>query len=158
MLTRLANVTKRHAHARTHFRILWCSGRTNPVGRARSTCPPVVRPPFSIVHCPLDSIPGSRACATLPYMERIGIRELQQQASGVLRRVRAGEDIEVTERGHPVAVLIPQRRGSALEALRAAGRVTSSEGDLLELGPPLPRHATVASASARLSRMRGTER
>ena len=91
-------------------------------------------------------------------MERIGIRELQQHASGVLRRVRAGEELEVTERGHPVAVLIPQRGGGALEALRAAGRVTLSEGDLLELGPPLPGRLATASASGRLRKMRATER
>ena len=91
-------------------------------------------------------------------MQRIGIRELQQHASGVLRRVRAGEAIEVTARGHPVAVLIPQHRGSALEALRAAGRVTPSEGDVLDLGPPLPRRAGTVSASRRLSKMRATER
>lgn len=91
-------------------------------------------------------------------MERIGIRELQQHASGVLRRVRAGEGIEVTERGHPVAILIPQRGGNALEALRAAGRVTPSEGDLLALGPPLPSRAGTPSVSGRLRKMRANER
>jgi len=101
---------------------------------------------------------ASGRCATLPHMERIGVRELQQHASGVLRRVRAGEGIEVTERGHPVAILLPQRGGSALEALRAAGRVTPAEDDLLDLGPPLPRRPGVATASARLGRMRAAER
>lgn len=91
-------------------------------------------------------------------MERIGIRELQQHASGVLRRVRGGEGIEVTERGHPVAVLIPQRGGSALEALRAAGRVTPAEGDVLDLGPPLRRGTSRTSASKRLEQMRANER
>jgi prevent-host-death family protein len=104
--------------------------------------------PFSAIH----------RCATLPHMERIGVRELQQHASGVLRRVRAGEGIEITERGHPVAVLIPQRGGSALEGLRAAGRVTPAAGDLLDLGPPLPGRPATASASARLKRMRAAER
>ena len=91
-------------------------------------------------------------------MKRVGIRELQQNASRVLRRVRAGEGIEVTERGHPVAVLIPRRGGSALEALRAEGRVTPSEGDLLDLGPPLAGRSAEASASARLRKQRATER
>jgi prevent-host-death family protein len=91
-------------------------------------------------------------------MERIGIRELQQHASGVLRRVRAGEELEVTERGRPVARLIPQRGGSPLEALRAAGRITSSEGDVLDLGPPLKCRAVKASASTRLQEMRAAER
>jgi prevent-host-death family protein len=91
-------------------------------------------------------------------MEQIGIRELQQHASGVLRRVRAGAGIEVTERGHPIAVLIPQRGGSALEVLRAAGRVTPAEGDLLDLGPPPLRPRAKGSASGRLRRMRAAER
>lgn len=91
-------------------------------------------------------------------MERIGVRELQQHASGVLRRVRAGQEIEVTERGHPVAMLIPQRGGSALEALRAAGRVTAAQGDVLDLGPPPTKRPTRASASARLKQMRAAER
>jgi prevent-host-death family protein len=91
-------------------------------------------------------------------MERIGIRELQQHASGVLRRVRDGQEIEVTERGRPVARLIPQRTGTALETLRAAGRVTSSEGDVLDLGPPPKKQAAKANASARLKQMRASER
>ena len=91
-------------------------------------------------------------------MERIGIRELQQHASGVLRRVRAGEGVEVTERGRPIAMLIPQGGGGVLEVLRAAGRVTPAEGDLLELGAPLPRRASTVSPSARLRTMRATER
>jgi prevent-host-death family protein len=91
-------------------------------------------------------------------MGRIGVRELQQHASGVLRRVRAGEEIEVTERGHPVAMLIPQRGGNALEMLRGAGRVTPAEGDVLELGPPPKKRRTGASASDRLKQMRAAER
>ena len=91
-------------------------------------------------------------------MERIGIRALQQHASGVLRRVRAGQELEVTERGHPVAMLIPQRGANTLEALRAAGRVTPAEGDVLDLGPPPKKRPAQASASARLRRMRAAER
>jgi len=91
-------------------------------------------------------------------MERIGIRELQQRASGVLRRVRAGQEIEVTERGHPVAILTPQRGGSALDRLRAVGRVASSEGDVLDLGAPLKKPRTKATGSDRLKQMRASER
>ena len=40
-------------------------------------------------------------------MERIGVRELRQHASRYLARVRAGETIEVTDRGRPVARLVP---------------------------------------------------
>ena len=37
------------------------------------------------------------------HMASIGIRELNQQTSQVLDRVRAGETIEITDRGVPVA-------------------------------------------------------
>jgi antitoxin (DNA-binding transcriptional repressor) of toxin-antitoxin stability system len=62
---------------------------------------------------------------------------LRQNLSVHLRRVVAGETLEVTEYGRPVALLtgLP-RAGSALERLVAAGRATSPKGDLLKLGPP----------------------
>lgn len=41
------------------------------------------------------------------YMERIGVRELRQNASRYLDRVAAGETIEVTQRGELVACLVP---------------------------------------------------
>lgn len=40
-------------------------------------------------------------------MESIGVRELRQNASRYLSRVAAGELIEITERGRPVARLVP---------------------------------------------------
>jgi prevent-host-death family protein len=40
-------------------------------------------------------------------MERVGVRELRQNLSVYLRRVRRGEKLEVTERGRPVAILQP---------------------------------------------------
>ncbi|MGH9004413.1 MAG: type II toxin-antitoxin system Phd/YefM family antitoxin [Acidimicrobiia bacterium] len=40
-------------------------------------------------------------------MERIGVRELRQQASRYLARVANGEAFEVTDRGRPVAHLVP---------------------------------------------------
>ncbi len=71
-------------------------------------------------------------------MTRIGIRELRQRASVFLRRVEAGETFEVTDRGRPIALLTPVPVISNLERLRAAGAVRSAEGDLWDLGPPLP--------------------
>jgi prevent-host-death family protein len=40
-------------------------------------------------------------------MKQIGIRELNQHASRVIDRVRNGEVIEVTDRGKPVARVVP---------------------------------------------------
>jgi prevent-host-death family protein len=75
--------------------------------------------------------------ATLCYMERIGIRELRQNLSVHLRRVKRGESLEVTEHGRPVAVLapLPEPLGTR-ERLLAAGRLIPSRGDIAEIGPP----------------------
>ena len=69
-------------------------------------------------------------CDTMSY--RIGIRELRQQASAVLRRVRAGEIVEVTDHGHPVARIVPLARTN-LDQLVVDGRATAVDGDLLDL-------------------------
>lgn len=39
--------------------------------------------------------------------ETIGVRELRQYASTYLKRVKEGESITVTERGTPIARLVP---------------------------------------------------
>ena len=67
--------------------------------------------------------------------DRIGVRELRQNLSVYLRRVKAGEALEVTERGHPVALLVPLA-GSVVERLVASGRATPATGDLIDLGEP----------------------
>jgi prevent-host-death family protein len=55
--------------------------------------------------------------------DRVGVRELRQNLSVYLARVIAGERLEVTERGNPVAMLIPIRPGATLvERLVAEGR------------------------------------
>jgi len=57
-------------------------------------------------------------------MVRIGVRELRQHASRYLDRVKAGETVEVTERGRLVALLTPPHPAtSARERLVAAGRL-----------------------------------
>lgn len=40
-------------------------------------------------------------------MTTVGVRELRQQASRLLDRVEAGESIEITNHGRPVARLVP---------------------------------------------------
>lgn len=62
----------------------------------------------------------------------VGIRELRQQTSRVLKRVVAGEVVEVTEHGHPIARIVPLRP-SALDQLTAEGRATEAAADLLDL-------------------------
>jgi prevent-host-death family protein len=69
------------------------------------------------------------------YMMTIGIRELRQNASAVLRRVAAGETVEVTDHGHPVARIVPLRRESTLDQLIVEGRASETHGDLLSVEP-----------------------
>ncbi len=71
-------------------------------------------------------------------MASAGIRELRQNASALIRRVMAGETIEVTERGRPVARIVPLRGRSVLDQLIAEGRATVTRGDLLDLKPTPP--------------------
>ena len=68
-------------------------------------------------------------------MIRAGIRELRQNASGLIRRVIEGETIEVTERGRPVARIVPLHGRSVLDQMIAEGRSTAAQGDLLDLKP-----------------------
>lgn len=91
-------------------------------------------------------------------MKRIGIRELRQEASKHLRDVERGETIEVTDRGRPIARIVPIRPMGVIESLIASGRMTPARGNLADLGPPLPRIPGVPSASEELARMREHER
>ena len=54
---------------------------------------------------------------------RIGIRELRDNVTATIRRVRAGESFEVTHDGTPVALLSPLPSGR-LARLFARGDVT----------------------------------
>ncbi|MDO8208901.1 type II toxin-antitoxin system Phd/YefM family antitoxin [Conexibacter sp. CPCC 206217] len=57
-------------------------------------------------------------------MERIGVRELRQHATRHLARVKAGETVEVTERGRLIALLVPpDPETTARERLIAAGQI-----------------------------------
>ena len=91
------------------------------------------------------------------YMTSIGIRELRQNASAVLRRVAAGETVEVTDRGHPVARIVPLRSEGNLEQLVTQGRASAAHGDLLAIEP-----TRLSSGERRLSdvlaEMRSDER
>jgi prevent-host-death family protein len=95
------------------------------------------------------------ACATMcAHMERIGIRELRQNASEWIRRAEAGERIEVTKRGRLVAVLGPASADRPLVSLRLAGRLKEPT-----LGGPLPAAVrTARPASEALAEMRADER
>jgi prevent-host-death family protein len=69
---------------------------------------------------------------------RVGVRELRQNLSVYLRRTLAGETLEVTDRGQPVALLAPlPERADVISRLAADGRITPASRRLGEHGPPL---------------------
>jgi prevent-host-death family protein len=69
-------------------------------------------------------------------MGRMGIRALQQNASSVVARAAAGEIVEITDRGRPVARLVPLADG-VLASLVAAGALPARRR-VRDLPPPLP--------------------
>jgi prevent-host-death family protein len=92
--------------------------------------------------------------------ERAGVRELRQNLSKYLDRVRAGVRFEVTERGKPVALLVPlddeddpitrlEKRGLRLK------RATGSFDDLLPIPKRRPGQRPLSEV---LEEMRSDER
>jgi prevent-host-death family protein len=91
-------------------------------------------------------------------MATSGIRELRQRASELIRRVEAGETIEITDRGRPVAILAPLPNQSPLDRLRATGDLEPARADFRDLSEPLALAAGQEPASSILERLRSNER
>lgn len=91
-------------------------------------------------------------------MTTVGVRELRQRASELLRRVERGETIEVTDRGRPVALLAPIPDRGSLRELRATGQLDPATADIGSLSDPLPLPADGPSASDVLAALRRDER
>ena len=68
-------------------------------------------------------------------MSTVGIRALKQNASAVVRQAAAGDVVTITDRGRPVAQIVPLRK-SRLAELRDAGLVKEATIAASEL--PLP--------------------
>lgn len=70
---------------------------------------------------------------------QVAIRELRQNLSVHLRRVKKGEVLEVTERGKPVAVLAPlPEEMTPMGRLLLSGRVLRpATGRIQDLPPPI---------------------
>ena len=83
-----------------------------------------------------------------PPVTRIGIRELRQHASRYVELVKAGEVVEVTERGKLVALLVaPNPAMTSRDRLIAAGRVIPARAAL-----HLPKRRRVAVGQRAASR------
>lgn len=72
-------------------------------------------------------------------METIGLRELNQNPSRAVARVRAGESLVVTDRGRPILRMVPEvEPPGVLGRLVAEGTVTApAEQGMPELVPDL---------------------
>jgi prevent-host-death family protein len=91
-------------------------------------------------------------------MATVGVRELRQRASELLRRVEAGESIEITDRGRPIAMLTPLPDGDPLERLRTSGDLAPATAGMDSLPEPLALPAGHESPSEILARLRSHER
>ena len=69
---------------------------------------------------------------------RVGVRELRQNLSVYLDRVKAGETLEVTEHGQPVAQLGPRpaKPISIVDQMIAEGRITPATFDHRQIKLP----------------------
>jgi prevent-host-death family protein len=91
-------------------------------------------------------------------MASIGVRELRQRASELLRRVEQGETIEVTDRGRRVAILAPPPEGNRLDRMRALGEIEPAKGAFDDLPRPLVLPPGRKRPSQVLRRLRQDER
>ncbi len=93
-------------------------------------------------------------------MTTIGVRELRQHASRYLALVKAGETVEVTERGKVIARIAPasDRPLSPYERLVAEGAVHMPTRDFHELPPPVALPPGAKPLSEILAEMRSDER
>ncbi len=67
----------------------------------------------------------------------VGVRELRQNLSVYLEQVAAGAVFRVTDRGRPVAMLVPlSAPATTAQRLVVSGRASAPVGDLLALGRP----------------------
>ena len=77
-------------------------------------------------------------------MSTVGVAQLKAALSLYLARVKAGEEVVVTERGRPVARLVPVQPApgaeqARLQALERAGEVRVGSGKVPETFWELPR-------------------
>jgi prevent-host-death family protein len=90
--------------------------------------------------------------------DRVGLRELGQNVSRVMERIKKGESLVVTEHGTPIARLEPYKARSRLEDMIAEGDAIPAEITIQEF---LATHVPIESeirGSEILQQMRDEER
>jgi prevent-host-death family protein len=79
----------------------------------------------------------------------VGIREAKIHLSHLLKKVRRGMEIVITERGKPVGKIVPLRRSSLslaerISELEMRGIIEEKKSPSKSLPPPLPMKGDVA--------------
>lgn len=76
----------------------------------------------------------------LKKRQLVGVRELRQNLSVYLDRVKTGETLQVSEFGRVVALLspLPAEKLSPLERMVREGRAIAPQGSLKDRRPPQP--------------------
>lgn len=91
-------------------------------------------------------------------MKSIGIRELRQHASTYIRLVEAGESVEITDRGRPIAMLTPVKKDeTTLERLYREGILIPATNRRTEPFTPLAHLEGSPTLSEVLAAMREDE-
>ena len=90
-------------------------------------------------------------------MKTVGVRALKQNASAVVADAAAGEIVTITDRGRPVAQLVPLPR-SRVDVLVAARQARPPKRSLADLGAPPRRRRGQRPLSDILSEDRAEER
>ena len=83
----------------------------------------------------------------------VGVRELRQNLSVYLDRVKDGETLRVTEFGHVVALLtpLPAEKLSPFERMVREGRAIPPKGSLKDRRPPQPAQPGMPSSEEMLA-------
>ncbi len=88
---------------------------------------------------------------------RVGVRELRQNLSVYLRRVKEGEALEVTERDRTVARLVPGGSTTAWDQMVSDGRITPARRGLDDMPEPVAIPEDAETLTETLLRMRDEE-
>jgi prevent-host-death family protein len=89
-------------------------------------------------------------------VEQLPIRALNQDTAGVLARVEQGETIEITNRGHPIARIVPITPDSMSDLVASGVVLPATLSGLIPM-PSIPAEPG-SEAGELLSAMRDDER
>jgi prevent-host-death family protein len=90
-------------------------------------------------------------------MSTVGIRALKQNASKVVAEAAAGDVVVITDRGRPVAMLLPYQE-SRIQVMIDAGLATPPKHSIRNVPPPRPRRQGERPLTEVLEEMRSEER